>query len=66
MKKNTDTNKDHASEVRVSNDLDDESIEVIKIADRKEGDTSGDPSEMYRIWNCNGVTVGVHLHKNKP
>ena len=45
-------------------DLDSESIEDIKIADLKEDDASGDKREKFRIWHCNGVPIGVHLHKN--
>ena len=65
MKKDTDSKEDRAPEVQKLKDLDAESIEFIKVADRKEDDTSGDQREVYRIMNCNGVTIGVHIHKSE-
>ena len=36
--------------------------DVIKTAERE---SSVDRNDRFRIWHCNGVPVGVHLHK-KP
>ena len=65
MKKFTDMNEGRAAKVQKIQDLDAGSIEFIKDADRKEDDASGDQREVYRIMNCNGVTIGVHIHKSK-
>ena len=43
-------------------DLDTEIEDVIKTAEKE---SSVDRNDRFRIWHCNGVPVGVHLHK-KP
>lgn len=41
-------------------DLDAEIEDVIK---NFEEDSSVDHNDRYRIWRCNGVPVGLHIHK---
>ena len=48
------------------NDLDAETDEVIKAADRKKDPSSDDQGEAFRIWRCQGVSIGLHIHKKKP
>jgi hypothetical protein len=63
--KDTDAGKINALEDQVRNESDAEADELIKAADQKKDKSSGDQGEEFRIWRCNGVPVGVHLHK-KP
>ncbi len=65
MGKDTETNEGNASEVQTLEDLDSESIEVIKIADRKKDKSSDDQGEELRIWRCQGVSIGLHIQKKK-
>jgi hypothetical protein len=44
-------------------DLNAEDVELIKTVDRNEDKSAADLGEVYRIWHCNGVPVGVHIHK---
>jgi hypothetical protein len=61
-KKDTEAHKKNAAEVQDSN-LDEETVEVIKAADHKKDRPSGDQGDDYRIWRCNGLPVGVRIHK---
>ena len=64
--KDTETDKDNAAEVQNSSNLDEESAEMLKAAYRKENTSSEDQGDEYRIWRCNGLPIGLRIHKKRP
>jgi hypothetical protein len=40
--------------------------EIEDVTKSAEEESSVDPGDGYRIWRCNGVPVGVRIHKNRP
>ena len=64
--KTADKHKGYALEDQVLNDLDAETDEVIRAVDRKKDPSSDDQGEEFRIWRCQGVSIGLHIHKKKP
>ena len=65
--KDTDADKINALEDQVRNESDAEADELIKAADQKKDKSSGDQGEEeFRIWRCQGVSIGLHIHKKKP
>ena len=64
--KKPDKQKDITLEGQMLNDLNAEADEMIKAADRKRDKTSDDHGEEFRIWRCQGVSIGLHIHKKKP
>ena len=64
--KNSDTDNKNTVEIRDLVGLDAEGDEVIKTVEGCRHKPSGDQGEGYRIWRCNGVSIGVHIHKKKP
>jgi hypothetical protein len=65
--KDTDAGKINALEDQVRNESDAEADELIKAADQKKDKSSGDQrEEEFRIWRCQGVSIGLHIHKKKP
>jgi hypothetical protein len=64
--KDTDTNKSNVLEDHVLNDPNAEADEVIKAADRKKDKSPDVHGEELRIWHCQGVAIGLHIHKKMP
>ena len=65
--KKPDKQKDITLEGQMLNDLNAEADELIKAADQKKDKSSGDQGEEeFRIWRCQGVSIGLHIHKKKP
>ena len=60
--KNIDVDMAKAPVTQRVKDLDTEIEDVIKTAEKE---SSVDRNDRIRIGHCNGVPVGVHLHK-KP
>jgi hypothetical protein len=65
MLKSTDTDND--LEMEMLKDLDTAGAdEMIPATERKMDNSPRYQEERYQIWRCNGVPIGVRVHRQQP
>lgn len=61
------TDADNDLEMQVLKELDTAvADEMIPAIDRKKDKSLKNQEERYQIWRCNGLPIGVRIHRQQP